>query len=248
MRVYFPACARGASTIPPPAGDIAVPGARHSAVPWFVAVIVLLFGCTLIATAQPTVNLTNTTRGGSNLYAGDGFSIELRSGAPNTAVTVTMTKNGSNFGTYPMGTTNTSGSFILTGAVSANEIGAWTETWFVGGVQATPILTFDVLAVTGSITASPNPCTIYYGQSLCGTVVSWSAQGSSDLQIWVVAGSGSEMLFASSGGGTGFSANAPWIEDSTVYVFSLFDYSTGTRGALLGTANVTAIRSDACPY
>ena len=123
--------------------------------------------------------------------------------------------------------------------------------------RATSFLTLCVLGVllgppqlfaqTGSVGSAPNPCTIYYTQSLCTSTVSWSSQGTTSVQVWVSVDGGSETLFASSGGGGTFPQDASWIQAIHSYVFRLYDYSSGSRGALLASRTVTAITSILCP-
>lgn len=236
-----------ATTVPAPRGGRAGGCRLLARVMGWLMMALLATAAQSVAQAQPSVTLTNTTRGGTDLIAGDNFRIDVTGGSPNAAVTVGMTKNGSSLGTWSMGTTNGSGTYTLTGSVSAGDVGSWTETWYVGGVQAVPVLVFSVFAVTGSISASPNPCLIYYGQWYCSTTVSWSTQGASSVQVWVAVDGGGEVLFAGSGGGGWYSSAANWIQNPSVYVFVLYDYSSGNRGAVLGTSVVTANRSDACP-
>ncbi len=101
-------------------------------------------------------------------------------------------------------------------------------------------------AQTGSLSASPNPCTIYYTQTLCTAALSWTSQGTTAVQVWVAGDDGVEVLFAAGGSGEG-SMNAEWIQAIQSYVFKLYDYSSGSRGALLAGATVTAVTSIRCP-
>jgi hypothetical protein len=102
---------------------------------------------------------------------------------------------------------------------------------------------------SGSISAAPNPCTIYYGQIICSTTISWSSQSTSQVQIWVSFNGGAETNFATSGSGGTYNQSAPWIQQAppNTYSFRLYNYSTGSRGALLGSVNVFANTSPACP-
>jgi len=102
---------------------------------------------------------------------------------------------------------------------------------------------------SGSISAAPNPCTIYYGQIVCSSTIFWSSQNTSVVQVWISFNGGAETNFASSGSGGTYSQSAPWIQQAppNTYVFRLYDYSTGSRGALLGSTNVFANTSPACP-
>lgn len=105
-------------------------------------------------------------------------------------------------------------------------------------------------AQSGWINASPNPCIIPHGQSLCTTTLTWSSSQTQLVQVWVSVSGGGEVLFASSGGGGPYSQSAPWIQAwGQIYSFRLYNYSTGARGALLSLIDVTAISgpSDPCP-
>lgn len=113
-------------------------------------------------------------------------------------------------------------------------------------VFVTVLFSTPLFAQTGTITADPNPCEVYLMQDLCTARITWSTQGASYVQVWVQ-GSGAEQLFAASGGGGPVYADAPWIsQEGGNYVFRLYDYSSGSRGALLGSVTVTAFRSLRC--
>ena len=104
------------------------------------------------ALAQPSITLTNTTRGGSQYFVvGDGFLVTISGGQTGAAVTMAWNHNGVGGGPASIGTSNGSGGFSLSGTEDTASIGTWTETWFVGGVQATPVLAFTVLG-TPSVT------------------------------------------------------------------------------------------------
>ena len=93
-------------------------------------------------------------------------------------------------------------------------------------------MSLTVRAATGTISASPNPCEIFLMEDVCTSRISWSASGTSSVQVWVQEGSGSEQLFAAFGGGT-HSKDAGWIPEHVGnYVFRLYDYPGGVRGAL----------------
>ena len=119
--------------------------------------------------------------------------------------------------------------------------------------RATSLLTLCVLgallgtpplfAQTGSVDSAPNPCIIYFTQSLCTSTVSWSSQGTTSVQVWVSVNGGSESLFASSGSGGTFSQDAGWLQAINTYLFKIYDYSSGSRGTLLASRTVTAITS-----
>src|SRR5579871_1356902 len=110
-----------------------------------------------VAMAQPTVSLVNQTRGGSStFYDGDGYTVSIQNGATNASVSVTEYLNGSLQGTYPAGSTNGSGSLQINGWFTANLVGSWQEIWSVGGVQASPTLSFTVANLTSTQTLVPN--------------------------------------------------------------------------------------------
>jgi hypothetical protein len=80
--------------------------------------------------------------------------------------------------------------------------------------------------ITGSISASPNPCSIPGGQTLCSTTVSWTTSGwtttpGPGTDVYVTNSiTNQKQLFAQSGA-TG-SSTAPWIQANTQYTFELF--------------------------
>lgn len=96
---------------------------------------------------QPSNNDHEQQQGESTFFVvNDNFLINITGGAANLAVTVTLTKNGINQGTnVPEGTTNASGNFQLAGYMLGTSVGTWTETWYVGGSQAAPVLQFPVV-------------------------------------------------------------------------------------------------------
>lgn len=114
---------------------------------------------TLLPTVSPTVQLNNLTHPGNmHFLVGDSFQVVVHGGA-NQAVTASATQDGVFLGNTSYGSTNASGNFTLTGVMSAtpstvtlSPFETWTETWYVGGVAATPNLSFTVappLAITG---------------------------------------------------------------------------------------------------
>ena len=96
----------------------------------------------------------------------------------------------------------------------------------------------------GSISASPNPCTIPSGSNSCTTTISWEAQGTNATLVEV---SHLTRAFASSGA-TG-SQEAPWIQEAPAhtYIFYLYDYHDRVKGAQLDSVTVTGIRPPETP-
>ena len=77
-----------------------------------------------------------TSRGGSTaLQPGDTWTISIAGAPPLTPVTVTGNTAGNltNSVTTPMGTTDAAGNFSLSGSITADQAGAWSESWQVGG-------------------------------------------------------------------------------------------------------------------
>jgi len=98
----------------------------------------------ILFTVAPTVQITNLTHPGNstNFLVGDSWRINV-AGIPNQPVSVNGTFNGAPWGTN-LGSTDGSGNFSFSGTMSAGTTGNWTETWSVGGTQATPVLSFTV--------------------------------------------------------------------------------------------------------
>jgi len=112
-----------------------------------------------------------------------------------------------------------------------------------------PALGAGKAAVTGTISAHPNPCEIAPGAHDCTTYLTWSTQGAKHARVYVKAegakGSTPEKEF-----GTGpacAKCGASWIEAGNTYVFTLVDFTEGTRGAVLGTVTVTAVPGKGAP-
>jgi hypothetical protein len=65
---------------------------------------------------------------------------------------MSSTQNGNAYGQWVLGSTGAGGSFTLTGVEAYNNIGNWTETWYVGGAAASPTLVFTVGPAPGDAT------------------------------------------------------------------------------------------------
>ena len=111
---------------------------------------------------------------------------------------------------------------------------------WTGGDSTTASVTVTVRPEPpGSISASPNPCTIAEGSNSCTSTISWSAQGTNATLVEV---SHLTRAFASSGA-TG-SQEAPWIQEAPAhtYIFYLYDYHDRVKGAQLDSVTVTGRR------
>lgn len=88
------------------------------------------------ATSQPRLTFTNLTGGNpAELRPGDRWKVEITGAPPNAAVSVTGGKDGAR-DTTGMGNTDSAGNFTLTGTITADLVGAWSETWTAGGINA----------------------------------------------------------------------------------------------------------------
>ena len=92
---------------------------------------------------------------------------------------------------------------------------------------------------TGSIAASPNPCSVGAGASTCSSAIAWTTQNVSQARVYLTV-NGSELLFVTGLSCAGQACVAPWISPGATFTFTLYDYSTGSRGATLGSVAVTA--------
>lgn len=106
--------------------------------------------------ATPTVSLANLTHPNlsPNFAVGDSFKIMIQ-GAPNQAVNLAQTANGTTSSSY-MGSTDAYGNFTSTGVEQTGNIGTYTQVWSVGGVQAGSALSFVVgqLGAGGAVTTT----------------------------------------------------------------------------------------------
>ena len=95
----------------------------------------------------------------------------------------------------------------------------------------------EALAIgTGTINASPNPCTISGGASVCSTTITWSTSNVTTGQVTVQdSAGGGEVNFAS---GTSGSQSAQLQAPPHQYTFRLYDASSGTRYLLTATTAV----------
>ena len=95
---------------------------------------------------------------------------------------------------------------------------------------------------TGTISASPNPCTIAASASSCTTTLNWSGSGTTGLLVRV-SHNGAASTVVSSSGRTG-STSPTWIQEDppNSYIFYLHDYMDRVQGAELARVTVTGQR------
>ena len=107
------------------------------------------------ASQSTTVSLINTTHSGSTAFSvGDGYQLTV-TGGPYQMVTLDWTCNGSGSSGFVKGSTNSAGTLTISGTYAATDVGNWTEQWYVGGVPATPPLSFSVSTVA-PVSVSPS--------------------------------------------------------------------------------------------
>jgi hypothetical protein len=97
--------------------------------------------------------------------------------------------------------------------------------------------------VSGTIAANPNPCTIAKGKSVCTSYITWNTEGVTRARVYLVdkhKKGKEEQEFGTTLDCKGERCRAPWIEKGNTYVFTLYDYSSGSRGAALSSVTVTA--------
>lgn len=105
------------------------------------------------ATYAPIVSFTPSRSG--ILYPGDTWAINIRGGAPRTAVSVYGGPNGA-FQTNQMGSTDQNGNFSLQGTIDNTMYGqSWQETWYVGSQNAGSFGFSIAQAPTGGGTTPP---------------------------------------------------------------------------------------------
>ena len=99
-------------------------------------------------------------------------------------------------------------------------------------------------AASGTIGANPNPCRITTGKA-CTTYITWNTQGATHARVYVFDAHKKEKKeeeFGTSLNCAGQKCRAPWIEQGNEYVFTLYDYSSGSRGAALSSVTVTGTK------
>jgi len=99
-----------------------------------------------------------------------------------------------------------------------------------------------LVAASGTIGANPSPCPVPAGKSTCTTYITWTTQGATHARVYVVDShkkGKEEQEFGTSLDCAGQKCRAPWIEKGRNYVFTLYDYSSGSRGAALSSVTVT---------
>ncbi len=87
-------------------------------------------GATAVAARGGSLSFS-TSRGSAALRPGDTWRVSITGASPNTQVSVQGGKNGAR-DIAAMGVTDSSGNFSVSGTITADQLGAWSETWSVG--------------------------------------------------------------------------------------------------------------------
>ncbi len=147
---------------------------------------------------------------------------------------VTLPSNGTATSTFTLQTATSTapGSYnniLLEGKNGSYQRGTSTVSLTVnGGATGTP---------SGTLAASPNPCQVAINNPTCTISLTWTTQNVSAAQIWYTATIGPETPVTSGLNGTWPVAVQALPQQ---YVFHLWDYSSGSRGAELRTVSVSA--------
>ena len=92
-----------------------------------------------------TATLENTSAPGQPFVAGDSFTLTII-GSPGVAVNeISSTQNGNSMGGAAFGSTDSTGTLLISGTFSQNDVGNWQENWQAGS-GAPAILSFQVAA------------------------------------------------------------------------------------------------------
>lgn len=97
---------------------------------------------------RPQVSIENTSRPGQALRAGDAFRVRVTGARPGATVEVEAYQDGRSLGRTRYGTTDSAGSFTLTGTIGAEHAGRWREIWHIGGDSVTVEFTVEAPATS----------------------------------------------------------------------------------------------------
>ena len=143
--------------------------------------------------ALTSATLENLSSPGDSFIGGDQYQLTI-SGSANSTVTETgSTQNGNSTGGYSPGSTNESGSLIITGTFGQSDIGNWTETWQVGSLPSDQV-SFSIAAApagssapaAGSPAAAPPapPATPPPPASSAFALPSWLTADYAGIPLW----------------------------------------------------------------
>jgi len=97
-------------------------------------------------------------------------------------------------------------------------------------------------APSGVINAEPNPCQIPPGEVFCTTYLSWSTNAV-HARVYVATEGRKPSPEKEFGSGRARERrDASWIAEGSRYIFTLYDFSTGSRGRALASVVVTGVK------
>jgi len=156
-------------------------------------------GVTPVA-ARPGQLYFTTSRGGTSLQVGDSWTVKITGATPGQQVVVRGGKNGQSDMT-PMGTIDANGNFSLSGTISADQVGSWSETWLVGPASAG---SFSFTVAAPAVAKTPAGQVIINSsgvqQPAGGFPSLLSGFDLSSIPWWGWVGAGAVVLFAFGGG------------------------------------------------
>src|ERR1035437_9766821 len=146
-----------------------------------------------------------TSRGGDALQVGDTWLVAITGASPNSPVTVSGSMPSGVFSGTPKGSTDANGNFSVAGSIDSSQIGAWSETWSVGGATSGSFL-FTVAAPTlAATTGTPASGGAPAGGGTAsggGTTSSSSTVTATSIPWWVwVAAAGAGVFMMTGKGG-----------------------------------------------
>jgi len=93
----------------------------------------------------PAVRILNLDRSRADQFRVGERWLAQAAGPPNAPVTIRTIVNGIEIHPATVGPTDAQGLFALRGQMTAFEIGSWVEIWYLAGIEAVPVLSFEVL-------------------------------------------------------------------------------------------------------
>lgn len=81
--------------------------------------------------------------GNANFRVGDQWQMSA-TGVPGETVYVYATFNGKAFGGGPQGTIGTDGQLVMVGAMGEDQVGVWSQQWYLGSAQ---VATYNFVVV-----------------------------------------------------------------------------------------------------
>ncbi len=146
----------------------------------------------------PSVVMKNLTRPGSDTQyqVGDSWQISI-TGTPGAAVSGSASQGGQNLGTTAFGNLNQSGQMVLTGTMTAGQVGTWVEGWTIAGNAPSITLSFSVVAPAGASAGGAGTSTAsgVPAGSAAGAASGFTLPDLSGIPTWAYYAAGGLVLF-----------------------------------------------------